>query len=64
MRAISLDYSSHNDKLVTSMHKNIFRLFATETKVRIPGAYEQSKKGLVSLDWKKIDTIIFDNKKW
>ena len=35
MGAISLDYSSHNDKLVTSMHKNIFRLFATETTLGI-----------------------------
>ena len=33
MGAISLDYSSHNDKLVTSMHKYNFRSFGKETKV-------------------------------
>ena len=44
MGAISLDYSSHNDKLVTSMHKNIFRLFATETKVEFQALMNNPKR--------------------
>jgi hypothetical protein len=44
MGAISLDYSRHNDKLVTSMRKNIFRFFAIENKLEFQPLMNNPKR--------------------
>ena len=57
MGAISLDYSSHTDKLVTSMHKNIFCYFATETKVEFQPLMNNPKSVKYLLIEGKSDTF-------